>query len=294
MLRLTMGRAFHAAAIGLAAVVVLSAAPGRRGPRPASSTTIRSPGSRRPRTPRRWSRGTSISRSISPPTCSAVPATRRRTSAPRTSTPSTRCPTRAGSRTGSAPGRCRSRTRCAVRLRSNGPVPEGWTVTRAKEAGVSPGFTMQDAAGETWFVSFDPRGFPESVTGGVMVANKIFWALGYYQVENHLITVRPDRLGIADKATFRPPSGTRRPLRRGDLDDVFERAHRNADGTLPGRRRPGRPRQGARRLPLSRDAARRSERRRAARAPARAARAQGVRRVDQPGRHEGRQHARHR
>ena len=178
-------------------------------------------------------------------------------------------------------------------LRSNGPVPEGWTVTRAKEAGASPGFTMKDAAGETWFVSFDPRGFPEAVTGGVLVANKIFWALGYYQVENHLITVRPDRLSISDKATFRPPSGVRRPLRRGDLDAVFEQGASQRRRHLPCRRRPGRPRQGARRLPLSRHAARRSERRRAARAPARAARAQGVRRVDQPRRHEGRQHARH-
>ena len=127
-------------------------------------------------------------------------------------------------------------------LRSNGPSPEGWTVTRAKEAGASPGFTMKDGAGETWFVSFDPRGYPESVTGGVVVANKIFWALGYYQVENHLITVRPDRLGISDKAMFRPPSGIRRPLRRGDLDDVFERAHRSADGTyraVAGRAIPG-------------------------------------------------------
>jgi hypothetical protein len=127
-------------------------------------------------------------------------------------------------------------------LRSNGPVPEGWTVTRAKEAGAAPGFTMQDAAGETWFVSFDPSGFPESATGALVVANKIFWALGYYQVENHLITVRPDRLAISDKATFRPPSGVRRPLRRGDLDAVFERAHRNADGSyraVAGRAIPG-------------------------------------------------------
>jgi len=127
-------------------------------------------------------------------------------------------------------------------LRSDGPSPDGWTVTRAKEAGASPGFTMKDGAGETWFVSFDPRGFPEAVTGGVVVANKIFWALGYYQVENHLITVRPDRLAISGKAMFRPPSGIRRPLRRGDLDDVFRRAQRNADGSyraVAGRAIPG-------------------------------------------------------
>jgi len=127
-------------------------------------------------------------------------------------------------------------------LRSDGPSPDGWTVTHAKEAGFSPGFTMQDGAGVTWFVSFDPRGFPEAATGAVVVANKIFWALGYHQVENRLITVRPDRLAISGKATFRPPSGVRRPLRRGDIDAVFARAHRNADGTyraVAGRAIPG-------------------------------------------------------
>jgi hypothetical protein len=127
-------------------------------------------------------------------------------------------------------------------LRSNGPSPDGWTVTHAKEAGFSPGFTMRDGDGETWFVSFDPRGFPEAATGAVVVASKIFWALGYYQVENQLITVRPDRLGISGRATFRPPSGKRRPLRRSDLDAVFAKAHRSADGTyraVAGRAIPG-------------------------------------------------------
>ena len=122
------------------------------------------------------------------------------------------------------------------------PNPERWVITREKSGGFAPGFTARDANGETWFVSFDPRGYPDSVTGGVVVANKIFWALGYYQVENHLITVRPDRLGISDKAAFRPPSGIRRPLRRGDLDDVFRRSHRNADGSyraVAGRAIPG-------------------------------------------------------
>jgi len=116
-------------------------------------------------------------------------------------------------------------------VEGRGPAPGKWTITHAKESGFSPGFTMHDGAGATWFVSFDPKGFPEAATGAVVVANKIFWALGYYQVENHLITVRPDQLGISDKATFRPPSGKRRPLRHGDLAHVFARAHRNADGT---------------------------------------------------------------
>ncbi len=124
-----------------------------------------------------------------------------------------------------------------------GPAGEGWTVTHAKEAGISPGFTMRDGAGETWYVSFDPRGYPEGVTGGVVVANKIFWALGYYQVENHLIMVRPDRLRIDGAATVKAPSGKRRPMRQRDLDKVFRKAQPYADGSyraVAGRQVPGR------------------------------------------------------
>jgi hypothetical protein len=124
-----------------------------------------------------------------------------------------------------------------------GPSGEGWTVTHAKESGISPGFTMRDGAGETWFVSFDPDGYPEGVTGGVVVANKIFWALGYYQVENHLIVVRPDQFRIDGKATFKAPSGKRRPMRRKDLEDVFRKAQAYSDGSyraVAGRQLPGR------------------------------------------------------
>jgi hypothetical protein len=127
-------------------------------------------------------------------------------------------------------------------ITGSGPSADGWTVTHAKESGFSPGFTMEDGAGETWFVSFDPKGYPEAATGAVVVASKIFWALGYYQVDNQLISVQPDRLAISPKATFKAPSGARRPLRRADLDHVFERAQRSADGTyraVAGRGIPG-------------------------------------------------------
>jgi hypothetical protein len=124
-----------------------------------------------------------------------------------------------------------------------GPAPGTWTVVRPKESGFAPGFTMQDGKGETWFVSFDARGFPEAATGAVMVANKIFWTLGYWQVENHLIEIAPDRIVLGEKARITPPSGKRRPMRQSDLDDVFRRSHRSADGTyraVAGRAIPGR------------------------------------------------------
>jgi hypothetical protein len=129
-------------------------------------------------------------------------------------------------------------------LTGGGPAPGTWTVSSAKEAGFAPGFTMQDAGGQTWFVSFDANGYPEAATGAILVANKIFWALGYWQVENYLIHVRPDALAIGPNARVTPPSGKRRPMRQSDLDDVLRRSQRSADGSyraVAGRAIAGRP-----------------------------------------------------
>ena len=92
-------------------------------------------------------------------------------------------------------------------------------------------------------MSFDAKAMPEAATGAILVANKIFWTLGYWQVENHLIAVRADQLVIAPTATVTPPSGKPRPMKRSDLDEVLRRAHQSADGSyravaaraLPGR-----------------------------------------------------------
>ena len=32
-----------------------------------------------------------------------------------------------------------------------------------------------DENGDTWFISFDADGFPETATAAIVVANKIFW-----------------------------------------------------------------------------------------------------------------------
>ena len=129
-------------------------------------------------------------------------------------------------------------------LTGKGPAAGKWAVVRPKEAGAAPGFTMTDAAGELWFVSFDANGFPEAATGAIAVANKIFWALGYWQVENHLVTVRPEELVIAPTASVIPPSGKKRPMKTSDIDAVLKRSHRSADGSyraIAARAVPGRP-----------------------------------------------------
>jgi hypothetical protein len=76
----------------------------------------------------------------------------------------------------------------------------------------------------------------------VVIASKLFWALGYNQVELFITTFDPRNAVIDPKATLRRPSGDRTPFTRDDLNEVLERAARNPDGTyraVAGRLLPG-------------------------------------------------------
>jgi hypothetical protein len=111
------------------------------------------------------------------------------------------------------------------------PAPERWVILREKSAGANPGFTAKDANGETWFVAFDPPSYPEGATGAVVIASKLFWALGYNQVEMFVTTFDPAKVTFDAKATKRRPSGERTPFTRADMNEVLEGVARNPDGT---------------------------------------------------------------
>ena len=122
------------------------------------------------------------------------------------------------------------------------PDPSHWTLTREKTSGSHPGFTARDAKGETWFLEFDPPYFPEGATGAVEVATKIFWALGYNQVESFLTVFDPARVDFDPKATLRRPSGARTRFTKDDMNAILERVARKPDGTyrvIAGRLLPG-------------------------------------------------------
>jgi hypothetical protein len=111
------------------------------------------------------------------------------------------------------------------------PDPERWVILREKTSGANPGFTARDAKGQTWFLGFDPPSRPEGATGAVVIATKLFWALGYNQVETFLTTFDPARAEIDPEATVRRPSGKRTPFTRDDMNAVLDTVARNADGT---------------------------------------------------------------
>ena len=105
-----------------------------------------------------------------------------------------------------------------------------------------PGVTARDGKGETWFLEFDPRYYPEGATASVVMATKFFWALGYNQVETFLTTFDPAHVEFDPDATLKRPSGTRTPFTRDDLNAILEQVARRPDGTyrvVAGRVLPG-------------------------------------------------------
>jgi hypothetical protein len=122
------------------------------------------------------------------------------------------------------------------------PDPSKWVLIREKTSGAHPGFTAMDAKGHTWFLEFDPPEFAEGATAAVAIATKIFWALGYNQVESYLTTFDPKNTTIDPKATVSRPNGKRTPFTHDDMNAILERVARKPDGSyrvVAGRLLPG-------------------------------------------------------
>jgi hypothetical protein len=123
-----------------------------------------------------------------------------------------------------------------------GPAPGRWTVTAAKMEGFTPGFTIRDSKGVTWFLAFDPKGYPHASTAAVAIAVRLFWALGYNQVESYIAHFKRSDLDIDPKATFTPRPWRKRALKASDIENAFESAVREQDGSyrvIVGRLVPG-------------------------------------------------------
>src|SRR5581483_7283422 len=111
------------------------------------------------------------------------------------------------------------------------PASEQWVILREKTTGTNPGFTARDANGHTWFLQFDPPEYPEASTGQIEIATKVFWALGYNQIETFITSFDPRHAVIDPGATIRRPSGERTRFTRRDMEIVLEHAARSSDGS---------------------------------------------------------------
>jgi hypothetical protein len=108
---------------------------------------------------------------------------------------------------------------------------DGWMVSGGKSTGVQPGFRMTDPRGQLYQIEIDPPSNPELASGAETIGTAFYYAMGYNTVEVYLAEIDRNALAIAARATIRDPlNGKRRPLRRSDLDDVFDRAARLPNG----------------------------------------------------------------
>jgi hypothetical protein len=127
---------------------------------------------------------------------------------------------------------------------SDGPAPGKWTVVSAKSDGVTPGFTIRDAANQLWFIKFDPPGWRGMATGSEIVAAKLFWAAGYHTAEYHIGQLVPSNLVIGKDTKVTPPGEMPRQMNQGDISWLLSRADQDPDGSyrvILSKAAPGRP-----------------------------------------------------
>jgi hypothetical protein len=124
------------------------------------------------------------------------------------------------------------------------------TIIKPKDVGAAPGAVVRGPSGETWFISFDPPCCSEAASGSIMVASRLFWALGYWQAEQYLATVREEDFEIAPDAVIKPPSGIKRPMRRSRSARSAAARAPPQGRYLPHRRVQTASRQGPRGVPL--------------------------------------------
>lgn len=108
-------------------------------------------------------------------------------------------------------------------------MSRGLTIVDAKTAGVTPGFTIEDARGQRYLLKLDPEGHLHLSTSAEMITSRLFWGAGYNVPETLLLRFRPEDLRIGDEATM-ITSGGSRPMTREDLRRLLSKTERLPDG----------------------------------------------------------------
>jgi hypothetical protein len=105
------------------------------------------------------------------------------------------------------------------------------TIISGKMEGAAPGFTVRDAAGQRYFIKFDPPSNPEMASGAEIISTKFFHAFGYHVPENYLAIVRRESLVIGEGTLIEDDNGRRRQMDDRDLDALLKRGARRNDGS---------------------------------------------------------------
>jgi hypothetical protein len=115
----------------------------------------------------------------------------------------------------------------------DGPDMQGpWTITGAKSEGVTPGFTIKDFRGDTYFIKIDPLEHPRMSTSSEAICTPFFHAIGYNVPENYLVDLQVKNIVIGENTTIKLGGGERRRMTPRDLRSVLSLSPVNPDGTL--------------------------------------------------------------
>ncbi|HEY6573169.1 MAG TPA: hypothetical protein VI198_07585 [Candidatus Eisenbacteria bacterium] len=106
-----------------------------------------------------------------------------------------------------------------------------WKVVRAKTQGVTSGFNVKDARGDTYVVKFDPPCCPGSTTAAGVIAGRLLHAAGYNVSEDFVVTFRREDLLLGDGVQITSAHGKKRPMTDADLDTLLAHTPREPDGT---------------------------------------------------------------
>ncbi len=113
-----------------------------------------------------------------------------------------------------------------------GPAPGPWTIAAGKSQGITPGFTINDERGDTYFVKFDPIPYPNLSTSADVIVTKFFHAFGYFVPENYIAHFRPEQLVIAPDAKVPVKGAKKRKMTPADLESILARVPHLPDGRV--------------------------------------------------------------
>lgn len=113
---------------------------------------------------------------------------------------------------------------------TGGPDTDGTlAVIAEKRGGITPGFTIRDARGDTFLVKFDPKGSLHLGSAAGVIANRLFYAAGYYTPEDYTIVFERGQVKVDPEALVTTPLGPR-AMTEEDVDQVLARTDPLPDG----------------------------------------------------------------
>lgn len=105
-----------------------------------------------------------------------------------------------------------------------------WVVVKAKNEGITPGFTIKDSRNQSYFVKFDPTEYPEIATAPDVIVSKIFHALGYNVPEYYIVEFDPEILEVGEGTKVEDRLGQKRPMTARDVTEILMNVPKTRDG----------------------------------------------------------------